>query len=101
MPHDSYYAGLAGTRQVLYGEKLASLKFPRTPNCAAGFRAGVLTVLENLDTVHEDVFHADGVLMRFLEGGAIGNRFWIEDDDVGEHSFFEEAAAIEAEIGGG
>src|SRR5438067_13118069 len=77
----------------------SSNEFPGSPKRAAGFRAGVLAVFQNLDAVDEDVFHPDGVLMRFLEGGAISDRGRIEHDDVGEHSLFQTSAMIEAEIG--
>ena len=75
-----------------------SFCFPGTPQGAAGFGAGVLAVLENLDAVDENVFHADGILMRLVEGCAVRDCRRIEDDHVSEHSFPNQAAVIEAEI---
>ena len=39
--------------------------------------------------------------MRFLEGRAIRDRRRIEHHDVGKHSFLEQAAVIESQVGRG
>src|SRR5947207_3395308 len=88
------------------GQKLLSVSrrlladLTRTPQRAARLGAGVLAVFNDLHAIHEHMFHANGVLMRFLECSAIRNRRGIEDNDVGEHAFFNETAMIETEIGG-
>ena len=38
------------------------------------------------DAIHEDVGHPDTQLMGTLERGAVGNRRWVEDDDIGGES---------------
>ena len=81
--------------------RLLSFCFPRSPNCTPRFITGVFAVIEYPNAIHENVFHADGVLMRLFERGAVRDCLRIEDGNIGEHSFFEEAATIEAEIGGG
>src|SRR5947199_7474599 len=73
--------------------------FSRSPQSAARFCAGVLAILENLHAINKYVLHANRVLMWFLKGRAIGNRCRIEDDDIREHSFLEESAMIQSEIG--
>ena len=75
-------------------------RFPWTPQRATRLGAGVLAPFEHLDAIHKNVLHANRVLMRFLERGAIRNRRRIEHDDIGEHSLFNETAMIEAEICG-
>jgi hypothetical protein len=75
-----------------------SLRFPRPPYGATGFGAGVLAILENLDAIDENVFHADGILMWFVEGCAVRDCHWVEDNHISEHSFPNEAAVIKAEI---
>ena len=61
----------------------------------------MLAVLQDDLPVDEHVLHADGVLMRLLERRAIRDRRRIEDRDVGEIAFLQQAAAIEAEVLGG
>ena len=87
-PHGPVAASLCRGARTKHGDRAPWLQLSRTPNSATRFRAGVLAVLENLHAVHENVFHADRVLMRFFERGAIGNRCRIENDDIGKHSFF-------------
>src|SRR6266498_752903 len=70
-------------------------RFPRAPQSAARFRAGVFAILNDFHAVNENVLHANGVLMRFLECREI------KHDHIGEHSLFNETAMIEPEIGGG
>src|SRR5207302_5546514 len=71
---------------------------PRPPERAAGFRSGVLAVFQHLHAIHEDMLHPDGVLVRFLERGAVRDDGRIENNHVGEHSFFHESTMVEAEI---
>ena len=77
------------------------MNFPRTPQGATRLGASVFTVFKNLHAVNENVFHANGVLMRLVERRAIGNRRRIEHNHIGKHSLFKKTAMIEAEIGGG
>ena len=77
------------------------LRFTRTPQGATWLGAGVFAILQDLHTVDEDVFHSDGILMRFLESGAISNCRRIEYNDVGKHSFLEKSAMIQTKIGRG
>jgi hypothetical protein len=77
---------------------IKSLRFPRTPQGAAGFGAGVFAVLQDLHAVDENVFHSDGVLMGFVESCAVRDCRRIEDDHVSEHSFLNETAVIKTEI---
>ena len=39
---------------------------------------------QHLDAVDEDVAHAGGILVRLVEGGAVGDRRRIEDREVGK-----------------
>jgi len=55
----------------------------------------MLAILENLHTVHNNVFHSHGVLMRFFEGGMISDRRWIEHNQVSKHAFLEQSPVIE------
>ena len=71
---------------------------PGAPQGATGFGAGMFTIFQNLDAVDENMFHADGVLMRFVEGCAVCDSRRIEDNHVSKHSFLNEAAVIETEI---
>src|SRR5437867_6631058 len=76
----------AATGVDLIAWNLFSLsRFTRSPQGAAGFCAGVLAVFENLNAVDEDVLHANGVLVRFLECRAIRNGCWIKDHHVSKH----------------
>src|SRR5438128_9488547 len=77
------------------------MNFPRTPEGATRLGARVLAILDDLYAVNENVFHANGVLMRLVERRVIGDRRLIEHDHVREHSLFKKTAMIEAEIGGG
>ena len=58
----------------------------------------MLPVLQHLAAIHEDVLHADRVLMRLLERGAVRDRVRVEHDDVGEHAWPQEAARVELEV---
>ncbi len=58
----------------------------------------MLAVLEHADAVYEDVPHADGVLMGLLVGGPVRDGGGIEDDDVGEIAFLQQAAMVEPQI---
>ncbi len=74
------------------------MNFPRTPQGATRLGASVFALFKNLHAVNENVFHADGILMRLVERRVIGDRPWIEHDHIREHSFFNETAMIEAEV---
>ena len=67
----------------------------------AGFCAGVLTVLEHLNTVDKDMLHANSVLVRVFVGRSVANGRRIEDNDIGEHSLLEKTATVQLEIGRG
>src|SRR5205085_3616500 len=71
-----------------------------SPERAARFRTGMLTVFYDLGAVHENMLHADRILMRFFERRAIGDRCRVEYDHVGKHSFLEKSTAIQTEICG-
>src|SRR5438067_12753366 len=71
-----------------------------SPQSAARFCAGVLSILENVHGINKYVLHANRVLMGFLKGRAIGNRCRIEDYDIGEHSFLNESAKIKTYVTG-
>ena len=74
--------------------------FSRAPQSPARSCAGVLSVLEHLHTVYENILHPYCVLMRFLKGGAVSNCRRIEHDHIGKHSFLEKTAMIEPQICG-
>src|SRR3954465_8625324 len=74
------------------------LQFAWSPQRPSRFRAGVLTVFQDLRAVHEYVLHAECELVRLHETRTVANRRRIEYDHVGEHSFLQEPAMIEAEI---
>src|SRR5688500_2114752 len=74
-------------------------KLPGPPNGAAGFGAGVFSVLQNLDSVYKHVLHSHGVLMRFLVGGFISDCLRVEDSQIGEVASLDEAAAVLAQVG--
>ena len=59
----------------------------------------MLSVLQHLHAVDEDVSNADRVLMRLLERGAIGDGGGIKHNDIRVHARFDESTAIETEIG--
>ena len=59
----------------------------------------MLAVAEDDHAVDDHVAHAHGVLVRLLEGRAVGDRARVEDDHVGEHAGPEEAALLELEVG--
>jgi hypothetical protein len=61
----------------------------------------VLAVFDYLDAIYKNLLRADGVLVRFFERRAVRDRRWVEDNYIGEHSFLDETAVIEAEVGGG
>lgn len=54
-----------------------------------------------MGAVDEDVVDADGVFVGLFEGGAAGDGLGVEDGDVGEVVFFDEAAVAEVEVFGG
>src|SRR5262245_40242220 len=60
-----------------------------------------LAVLEHAHAVHEHVLHPHRVLMGRLEGGAVGDGFGVEDDDVREEALLQPASPFEPEVGGG
>src|SRR4029453_2927986 len=68
----------------------SSRSFAGSPECPTGLGIGVLAVLQEPHPVHEDMPHADRVLVWLLEGFAIGNRRRVEDHHVGEHAFLQE-----------
>ena len=61
-----------------------SPRLPGAPQRAPRLCASVLAALQHLHAIHEHVRHADRVLVRRLEGRAIGDRRRIEDDDIRE-----------------
>src|SRR5205085_11643400 len=65
--------------------------FPRPPQCAAGLGVRMLAIFEDLHTVDEHVFHANRVLVWFLERRPVSDRGRIKHNDIGEHSFFDKA----------
>src|SRR5436190_89063 len=81
-----------------YADRAASLQLPRTGERFPRLRAGVFAVFQHLRSVHEHVFHSDGILMRFLECRPIADRRRIEHHDVSVHPFLDEAAMIQSEI---
>src|SRR2546423_6703643 len=81
-----------------YARTSKSFRFARPPQSATGFGVGMLAVFDHLHAVDENVFHPGRVLVWSIEGRVIGNCFWIEHDDIGEHSFFQHPAMIELEI---
>src|SRR5580700_626618 len=74
------------------------LGLARTPECAAGFAAGVLAVFENLNAVDKNVSDADGVLVGLLEGSSVGDRSRIENHYVCKHAFLDKSAVIKPEV---
>src|SRR5690349_16640843 len=58
----------------------------------------MLAVLQHLNAVHKHVADADRELMRLFECRFVGDRVWIEDDDVGKVSRLEISAMIETEV---
>src|ERR1700730_18853807 len=58
----------------------------------------MLGVLQHLNSVHENIFHSDCVLMRGFVSRFVSNRFGIEDYHVGEISFLKKATMVEAEV---
>ena len=97
VPEDRHAHVVAEPRRipvVMLGAHYFACRLPRAPR--PGFAPGVLAVLEHLHAVDEDVVHPHSILVRLLEGRAVGNLRRIEDDDVGEHAFAEEAAVRRA-----
>src|SRR5438034_2976220 len=88
---------LGPARSVFNRSDLAN--FSGSPQSTARLCAGVLAIFENLHAINKYVLHANRVLMWLLKRRAIGNRCRIEDDDIREHSFLEESAIIQSEIG--
>src|ERR1044071_6510205 len=76
----------------------ALLDLAGTPERLAWFRAGMLSVLEDLRAVDEDVLHADRELLRLCEGRPITDRLRIEDHHVGEHTALQEAAVVQPQV---
>ena len=60
--------------------------------------AGVLTVLEHLHTVHKDMQHAGGILVRFVIRRVVLNPDRIENDDVRKITRLQRATTVEFEI---
>ena len=55
------------------GLKYLSLDLSRSPKRPSGVSVRVLAILEHLHAVHEDVLHADRVLVRLFEGRSVGD----------------------------
>src|SRR6266446_1515737 len=89
------------SRLVARGVAGRLFRFSRTPQGPARFCAGVLAVIENPYAVHEYMFHANRVLVRFFERSAVRDGRRIKDHHVSEHSLLEKSAMIQAEIRGG
>ena len=60
----------------------------------------MVAVFEHLHAVDEYVGHPHSILVRLLECRLVGDRGRIEDDDVREHAFAQEASPRETEVGG-
>ena len=54
-----------------------------TPYGPSRLGAGVLTILQHLDAIDEDMPDADGILMRLFERGPVGDGGRIENHHVG------------------
>ena len=74
------------------------MDFPRSPQRAARLSASVFAIFEHLHAIHEDLLHTDGILLRLLKRCSISNGRRINDNDIGEHSFFEKDAVVEPKI---
>src|SRR5947207_15339508 len=83
------------------GHKLQSVARPlladltRTPQRAARLGAGVLAVFNDLRAIHEHMFHANGVLMPFLESSSSRNRRGTEANDVCQPACFHATRIIQ------
>lgn len=73
----------------------ALMDFARPPQRAARLCSSMLAILNNLLAVDEDMFHPNGVLMRILKGGAIGDGSGIKNNYVREHPFLKKTAMIQ------
>src|SRR6185436_15045443 len=71
---------------------------PGAAHDTARERAGVLAVAQREDAVDHHVAHAGGELTRRLEGGVVGDRGGVEDDDVGEVAGGEAAAVAQLQV---
>ena len=80
--------------------RIERLQFARPPKRAARFGASVLAVFDYLHAIYKNLLHPDCVLVRFFERRAIRDCRRVEHNYIGEHSFPNETAAIEAEVGG-
>jgi hypothetical protein len=60
----------------------------------------MLTILEHLDAVHEDMVYSSGVLMGLIKCSVILDGFWIEYHDVSEVTHFQHAASLDFEMRG-
>ena len=92
----AYFLRHAEEPYALHTTHLSLFHFPRPPQGATRFRAGVLSVFDHLYTIDKYVFDAGRVLMRFFKGGVICDCRRIEHDHVRKHSLFEKSAMVEA-----
>ena len=67
------------------------------PQGLACLRAGVLAVLNHLDSVHEHVGDASGIMVGVLVGGGVLDLVGVEHYDVRPVAFAQFAAAFEVE----
>ena len=77
-----------------------SLDFSWSPERAPGFGSRVLTVLQYLNSVDEDVLHSDRVLVRRLVSRLVRNRLWIKDYHIAKVTFLKKTAMVEAQVCG-
>src|SRR5437773_2272304 len=61
-----------------------SFDFSRSPERAARFGSRMVTVLQHLNAVDEDVLHSDCILVRSFVGRFVGNCLGIEDHHIGK-----------------
>jgi hypothetical protein len=54
----------------------------------------MLAIFQDLDPVDENMFDTHGILLWLLEGSDIRDRFRVEHDHIGEHTFLQKAAMV-------
>src|SRR5215470_773602 len=77
---------------------LANCQFALPPSQnPPGFRAAVTSLLDHDLAVDDHVIDSGGVLLRLLEGRAVGDGLLVKDHDVGGHSGPQQAAIPQLE----
>src|SRR5260370_9036545 len=71
----------------------------RAPQGSGWCRPSMSTIFKNLNAGDENLFHANGILMRLLISRLVDNGFRVEEDDVGEVAFLEESAVVQPQVG--